>query len=134
MTPNNAVTASNMANIPWPSADDLTAEVATQSKEFREKLNFESLMMILCNRLRQGGTMGLGCAALKAGLLPGFRWNVSTNSTLRPRLPIAEPGTLGSIRGGRLSLTLAILRCRFRHGFTNHQFRSDLRVFDLGAV
>ena len=35
---------------------DLTAQVATQSKEIREKLNFEILMMILCNRVRQLGT------------------------------------------------------------------------------
>ena len=51
MTPNSAVTASNMATILRPSANDLTAEVTTQSKEFREKLNFEILMMILCNTL-----------------------------------------------------------------------------------
>jgi hypothetical protein len=49
MTPKSAVTVSNMATILRPSANDLTAEVVTQSKEFREKLNFESLMMILCN-------------------------------------------------------------------------------------
>ena len=56
MTPKSAVTVSNMATILRPSANDLTAEVATQSKEFREKLNFEILMMILCNRLRHAGT------------------------------------------------------------------------------
>jgi hypothetical protein len=51
MTPKSAVTVSNMAAILRPSANDLTAEVTTQSKEFREKLNFEILMMILCNTL-----------------------------------------------------------------------------------
>jgi hypothetical protein len=51
MTPKSAVTVSNMATILRPSANDLTAEVTTQSKEFREKLNFEILMMILCNTL-----------------------------------------------------------------------------------
>src|SRR5665647_659391 len=56
MTPKSAVTVSNMATILRPSANDLTAEVATQSKEFREKLNFEILMMILCNRLHHAGT------------------------------------------------------------------------------
>ena len=49
MIPNNAVTASNMAMIPEPSARDLTARAATQSKEFLGKLNFESRMVILGN-------------------------------------------------------------------------------------
>src|SRR6202051_3650979 len=60
MTPKSAVTVFNMATILRPSANDLTAEVATQSKEFREKLNFEILMMILCNRLRHAGTAKTG--------------------------------------------------------------------------
>jgi hypothetical protein len=55
MTPKSAVTAFNMATILRPSVNDLTAQLATQSKEFREELNFESLMMILCNRLRHLG-------------------------------------------------------------------------------
>jgi len=41
-----------MATILRPSIHDLTVQIATQSKEFREELNFESLMMILCNRRR----------------------------------------------------------------------------------
>jgi hypothetical protein len=56
MTPKSAVTASNMATILRPSTNDLTVEVPTQSKEFREKLNFEILMMILCNTLHRAGT------------------------------------------------------------------------------
>jgi len=60
MTPKSAVTVSNMATILRPRANDLTAEVATQSKEFQEKLNFEILMMILCNRLRHAGTAKTG--------------------------------------------------------------------------
>jgi hypothetical protein len=57
MTPKSAVTASNMATILRPSVNDLTVQIATQSKEFREELNFESLMMILCNRLRHMGAI-----------------------------------------------------------------------------
>jgi phosphate starvation-inducible protein PhoH len=49
MMPNKAVTASNMAMIPMPSARNLTARAATQSKEFLGKLNFESRMVILGN-------------------------------------------------------------------------------------
>jgi hypothetical protein len=41
---------------PKTQRGNLTSGVATQSKEFRENLNFESWMMILCNRLRQAGT------------------------------------------------------------------------------
>jgi hypothetical protein len=41
---------------------DLTARVATQSKEFRDKSNFESLMMILCNSCV---SLGHGCSALR---------------------------------------------------------------------
>jgi hypothetical protein len=63
-----------MATILRPTANDLTAEVATQSKEFREKLNFETLMMILCNRLRHGGTakQGLGWRARGRGRRSGW--------------------------------------------------------------
>src|SRR5665647_639346 len=68
MTPKSAVTVSNMATILRPSANDLTAEVATQSKEFREKLNFEILMMILCNRLHHAGT---NLEPVKTGNRPG---------------------------------------------------------------
>ncbi|MGA7999499.1 MAG: hypothetical protein WCA28_31930 [Bradyrhizobium sp.] len=57
MTPKSAVTASNMATILRPSVNDLTVQIATQSKEFREELNFESLMMILCNSLRHMGAI-----------------------------------------------------------------------------
>jgi hypothetical protein len=60
MTPKSAVTASNMATILRPSVHDLTVQLATQSKEFREDLNFESLMMILCNRLRHPGAIQAG--------------------------------------------------------------------------
>src|ERR1700720_3662204 len=79
MTPNSAVTASNMATIPWPSTDDLTAEVATQSKEFREELKFESLMMILCNRHASWWDNGPRLA-LKAGCCGVFCWTP-------PRIP-----------------------------------------------
>jgi hypothetical protein len=49
-------------NNPKTQRPNLTAAVATQSKGFRDKLNFESLMMILCNRLHQPGTIGpFGC-------------------------------------------------------------------------
>jgi hypothetical protein len=41
---------------PKTQRGNLTAAAATQSKEFRDELNFESWMMILCNRLRQAGT------------------------------------------------------------------------------
>lgn len=60
MMPKSAVTASNMATILRPSVNDLTVQLVTQSKEFREKLNFESLMMILCNRLHQLGAIRTG--------------------------------------------------------------------------
>jgi hypothetical protein len=60
MTPKSAVTASNMATILRPSVHDLTVQLATQSKEFREDLNFESLMMILCNRLGHLGALQTG--------------------------------------------------------------------------
>ena len=82
MTPKSAVTVSNMATILRPSTNDLTAEVATQSKEFREKLNFEILMMILCNRLRHAGTVKTGPRLAH----PRARSPVRTDRCSRPQI------------------------------------------------
>src|SRR5664280_2107524 len=88
MTPKSAVTVSNMATILRPSANDLTAEVATQSKEFREKLNFEILMMILCNRLHHAGT---SLEPLKTGT----GRDESFLATFAPLPKSARPGIAG---------------------------------------
>jgi hypothetical protein len=45
---------------------DLTAQLATQSKEFRGKSNFESGMMILCNSCVSLGQARLAAAAAAA--------------------------------------------------------------------
>jgi hypothetical protein len=45
---------------------DLTAQVATQSKEFRDKSNFESGMMILCNSCVSLGQSGPAAAGRRS--------------------------------------------------------------------
>jgi hypothetical protein len=60
MTPNSAVTASSMATIPKAQRIHLTAQVVTQSKEFREESKFENWMMILCNRVASAWDNGAG--------------------------------------------------------------------------
>src|ERR1700694_1421734 len=95
MTPKSAVTVSNMATILRPSANDLTVEVPTQSKEFREKLNFEILMMILCNRLHHAGT-----EPAKAGpRLGSASAPVHACAWTRQKLDPGRQSPVGSFRG-----------------------------------
>src|ERR1035438_10375398 len=104
MTPNSAVTASNMAKSLGPSGHDLTARLPTQSKEFGEKPDFESGLMILCNTLHRVGTTRRPAAIDPAGFRRlGFaiRCGAVPSETAREK---CQPLRFSHSRGDRLLL------------------------------